>query len=186
MSKQSVVWRRLDKPGHEFARTFFDESCWHLTGTAIFVDDKKPCCLDYRIKCDSEWETLSARVAGWVGEKAVEIEIIVEQNRRWLLNGQECAQAAGCIDLDLNFSPLTNTLPIRRLNLNVGEKAEVRAAWLKFPGFEIEPLEQSYHRIDQTTYRYESAGGRFVAELKVNEKGLITYYPNIWQIEGDF
>ena len=183
MLEKFVLWRRLDIPGHEFARLFFDSFCWHLNGTAIFVQDEKPCRVDYRLKCNSEWETLSGRVSGWAGEKEIEIEISVEQNRRWRINGQECAQAADCIDLDLNFSPLTNTLPIRRLNLNVGEKAEVRAAWLKFPSFQIESLEQSYHRIDATTYRYESAGGRFVANLIVNETGFVTSYPNFWQIE---
>ncbi|HVE57729.1 MAG TPA: putative glycolipid-binding domain-containing protein [Pyrinomonadaceae bacterium] len=186
MSKQSILWRRLDKPGHEFARLFLDNSCWQLNGTAVFVHDKKPCRLDYRLKCSSEWETLAGRISGSIGEKPIEIEISVEPNRRWRLNGQECAQVAGCIDLDLNFSPLTNTLPIRRLNLNIGEKAEVCAAWLKFPGFQIEPLGQSYYRIDRATYRYESSGGRFAANLKVNETGFVTDYPNLWQIEHDF
>jgi hypothetical protein len=183
MSGQSIVWRRLDKPGQEFAFFYFDNSCWHLNGRADFIHEEQLCCLEYRLKCNSEWEFLSGRVSGSVGEKVVGIEISVERNRRWLLNGQECAQATGCVDLDLNFSPLTNTLPVRRLNLNVGEKAEVRAAWLKFPGFEIEPLEQSYYRIDRTTYRYESAGGKFTADLKVNETGFVTCYPNFWQIE---
>ncbi|HEX8634285.1 MAG TPA: putative glycolipid-binding domain-containing protein [Pyrinomonadaceae bacterium] len=185
MSERFVLWGRLDTPGHEFARVFFDNSRWHLNGTAVFVHDTQPCRLDYRVECNSEWETLSGRVSGWVGEKGIEIEISVEPNRRWRLNGRECAQAAGCIDLDLNFSPLTNTLPIRRLNLNIGEKAEVRAAWLKFPSFQIERLEQSYYRIDATTYRYESDGGRFVADLEVNETGFVTSYPHFWQIEGD-
>lgn len=74
----------------------------------------------------------------------------------------------------LNFSPSTNLLPIRRLNLAIGQGAAVRAAWLRFPSFTLEPLEQVYRRIDPTTYRYESAGGRFVAELQVNDSGLVT------------
>lgn len=88
---------------------------------------------------------------------------------------------AGCIDLDLNFSPSTNLLPIRRLGLAIGEEAKVNAAWLRFPGFTLEPLEQLYRRIDRTTYRYESAGGKFVAELRVNTAGFVTHYPNFWQ-----
>jgi hypothetical protein len=87
------------------------------------------------------------------------------------------------IDLDLNFSPSTNLLPIRRLNLAVGQKALVTAAWLKFPGFELEPLSQAYSRIDESTYRYESGGGHFMADLKVDRLGFITKYPGIWQVE---
>lgn len=90
---------------------------------------------------------------------------------------------AGCIDLDLNFSPSTNLLPIRRLGLAIGQEAVARAAWLRFPSFTLEPLEHLYRRIDATTYRYESAGGRFVTELQVNAAGFVTYYPNFWQVE---
>lgn len=185
MKEQSIVWRRLDKPGHEFARLYSGDSGWCLEGTAVFIHDRQPCRLDYELKCNSEWETLEGQVAGWVGAAEINTKISVDANRRWSLNGQEFPQAAGCIDIDLNFSPLTNLLPIRRLNLNIAEKAEVRAAWLKFPDFVIEPLEQSYHRIDAETYRYESAGGQFVADLKVNENGFVTHYPNFWKMEAE-
>ena len=73
--------------------------------------------------------------------------------------------------------------PIRRLDLAVGDKAEVKAAWLRFPSFQLEPLAQQYHRLDETTYRYESAGGAFVADLKVNRSGFVLDYPDIWQSE---
>ena len=128
MSAQFIIWRRLDKPGHEFARLFFNHSNWHLDGTAVFKHDQRPCRLDYHLKCDTQWQTLSEKVAGWVGERAIQVEISVDAHRRWMLNAQECPEVTGCTDLDLNFSPLTNLLPIRRLNLALGEKAPVRAA----------------------------------------------------------
>jgi hypothetical protein len=112
---QSVLWRRLDKPGHEFGRLFFLDSQWHLGGTAVFLHDRMPTQLAYEVVCDSNWQTLSGKVAGWVGGKAIEIEISVDSDHRWRLNGKEYAEVAGCIDLDLNFSPSTNLLPIRRL-----------------------------------------------------------------------
>jgi hypothetical protein len=45
---------------------------------------------------------------------------------------------AGCVNIDLNFSPSTNLLPIRRLDLSVGASAIVRAAWLRFPGMNVQ------------------------------------------------
>ena len=88
---------------------------------------------------------------------------------------------AGCIDLDLNFSPATNLLPIRRLDLAIGQQMQVQAAWLRFPSFKLEPLSQLYKRIDETTYRYESGGGSFVTALTVNASGFVTTYPGLWQ-----
>lgn len=183
MTDQSVLWHRLDQPGHEFGRLFFENSLWHLTGTAVFAHKQQPCRLDYLVVCDSGWHTLSGRVAGWVGSESIEIALAVDAARRWRLNGIERPEVAGCIDLDLNFSPSTNLLPIRRLDLAIGAEAAVRAAWLRFPGFVLEPLDQRYRRVDAATYRYESAGGRFVTDLQVNAAGFVTRYPGVWQVE---
>jgi uncharacterized protein len=183
MTEAPILWRRLDQPGHESARLFVHRSSWHLTGTAIFVHDHQPCRLDYVVVCDSKWQTVSAKVAGWVGSETVDIELSVDSARRWRLNGTERPEVAGCIDLDLNFSPATNLLPIRRLGLPIGREAKVKAAWLRFPSFALVPLEQLYHRIGAATYRYESAGGKFVTELRVNAAGFVTRYPDFWQVD---
>ncbi|MGH7495124.1 MAG: putative glycolipid-binding domain-containing protein [bacterium] len=120
--------------------------------------------------------------AGWVGDETVELELSVDSTQHWRLNGIESSPVEGC--LDLNFSPSTNLLPIRRLNLAIGQEAEVQAAWLRFPGFSLDPLKQVYRRIDATTYRYASAGGKFVADLQVNGAGFVTRYPDFWQVEA--
>jgi len=182
--EQSIIWNRLDRPGHEYARVFFEQSRGHLSGTAIFVYEKEFCRLDYSVECDSEWKTLAGKVAGYVGDKIIKTAITADSKHHWRPNGRECPDVENCTDIDLNFSPVTNLLPVRRLNLAVGEKAAVRAAWLRFPSFALEPLEQIYERVDKTKYRYESAGGQFVTELLVNDFGLVTEYPNFWQVEN--
>lgn len=181
--KRPVLWRRLDWPGHESAAVFAKDDDWQLQGTAVFLYNGSACRLDYEIICDSQWQTRSAVVAGWVGTRMIQSKVTVGSDRRWLLNDEECSQVEGCVDVDLNFSPSTNLLPIRRLGLSVGEEREVRAAWLRFPSFELEPLTQLYRRVDEHTYRYESAGGKFVRDLTVNEAGFVTHYPDLWQSE---
>lgn len=183
MTAHTTLWRRLDQPGHESARLLRQEVGWHLGGTAVFVHEGEACRLDYTVACDAEWQTVSARVAGWLGTRAVEIAIAVEPGRRWRLDGAEWAAVAGCVDLDLAFSPSTNLLPIRRMGLAIGQEARVRAAWLRFPSFVLEPIEQVYRRLDVTTYRYESAGGRFVRQLEVDAVGFVVRYPGLWEVE---
>lgn len=178
-----ILWRRLDYPGHESVLLTYNDDAWQLHGTAVFLYDKVACRLNYQITCDSRWNTRSARVDGWVGDKLIQSSVVVADDRRWFLNDRACPQVEGCVDLDLNFSPSTNLLPIRRLALSVGEEKEVRAAWLRFPSFELEPLTQLYRRVDKSTYRYESSGGKFVRELTVNEEGFATSYPDFWQEE---
>jgi hypothetical protein len=177
------MWRRLDQPGHEVVRLAARANGWQLTGTAIFASDGRPCRLDYSVACGPCWRTHFGRVTGWLGDASVEVDIAVEAGE-WQLNGVHCPAVSGCADLDLNFSPSTNLLPIRRLGLSVGAETFVRAAWLRFPSFTLEPLDQLYRRTGETTYRYESAGGTFVTDLRVNAAGFVTEYPGGWQIEG--
>ena len=180
---QAVLWRRLDQPGHDSARLVFHDSTWRLAGTAVFAHNHQACRLDYLVVCNAKWQTLSASVAGWVGEQTIVIELAADAAHRWWCNGVACPEVAGCIDLDLNFSPSTNLLPIRRLDLAIGQGANARAAWLRFPGFTLEPLDQLYRRLAPATYRYESAGGEFVTELEVNAEGFVTSYPGLWVLE---
>jgi hypothetical protein len=93
----------------------------------------------------------------------------------------EVLSVAGCLDVDLAFTPATNILPLRRLELAVGESREVTAAWVRFPDLSVEPLAQRYTRLDERRVRYESRGGAFTAELEVDELGLVVRYPPLWE-----
>lgn len=174
----SILWRRLDLPGHEASRVRPIGDMWELAGSAVFVDDSQPVRLDYRVVCDEAWNSRSASVTGWVGAADVDVAIALGSDGVWICNGVPQPQLAGCIDVDLEFSPSTNLLPIRRLQLGVGEEALVRAAWLRFPSFALEVLEQRYRRLTPDTYQYES--GSFTAQIHVNELGLPLEYAGGW------
>jgi hypothetical protein len=181
MEQETILWKRIDLPGAESARLAVKAGGWQIAGTAVFTYQEQPCRLNYQIDCTANWETRSARVDGWVGAKAVDVRVSVDEERRWRVNGVEVPSVTGCIDIDLNFSPSTNLLPIRRLGLAVGQEHAVRAAWLRFPEFVIEPLEQTYRRIEENRYRYES-GGEFVREISVTSTGFATCYPDYWEM----
>jgi hypothetical protein len=180
----SILWRGLLLPGHEVCQLVIGGGGSELDGTAVFTHEHQPVRLDYHIFCDLDWHTRAARVSGWLGHLPVWFELAVDAVNGWQLNDEACPAAAGCVDIDLNFSPSTNLLPIRRLGLAIGQAAEVKAAWLRFPSFELEPLPQVYRRLDETTYRYESGGGQFVADLQVSPAGFVTNYPGLWQAEA--
>jgi hypothetical protein len=181
---ETILWRGLYFLGHESCRLFSSGREWYLEGTAVFAYERQPCRLNYQIVCNAAWRTRSARVEGWLNDRSIDLQIKTDPSGHWLLNDIEQPEVMDCIDVDLNFSPSTNLLPIRRLGLAVGESAEVSAAWLRFPSFQLERLTQQYHRLGETIYRYESAGGQFVAELQVDPSGFVLNYPNLWQAEG--
>lgn len=176
----AILWRRLDLPGHEAARL----SGTTLHGAAVFLHENRPCRLDYEIVCDDAWRTRTGWVSGWIGEGNVHVRLNRDEAGLWTLNGSLVPAVEGCIDVDLNFSPSTNLLPIRRLGLAIGAEAEVRAAWLRFPSLTLEPLVQTYRRLDTNRYRYSSAGGNFVAELEVDDDGFPLDYAGVWRREA--
>lgn len=180
--EESILWERLDRPGHESARLGRRGPERILEGSAVFGHEGAACRFDYLVVADGRFHTSHGRVRGWLGEKAVEIDVVAEAGR-WFLNGAECSDVEGAVDLDLNFSPSTNLLPIRRLALAVGQEAAVRAAWLQFPGFDLKPLEQTYRRLSSSRYRYRSEGG-FEAELLVRPSGFVTLYPGFSRVPG--
>jgi hypothetical protein len=83
------------------------------------------------------------------------------------------------VDVDLSFTPATNTLPIRRLGLEVGDEAEIHVAWLVWPELSVRPVLQRYARLAEDRYRY--AQDDFEAELTVDEHGLVLEYEGLWR-----
>ena len=92
-------------------------------------------------------------------------------------------EAAGCIDVDLSFTPATNLIAIRRLALDIGHASEAPAAWLHFPELTLERLEQRYHRVALDTYDYQAPGVGYAASLRVSDSGFVTQYPGLWEQE---
>lgn len=69
------------------------------------------------------------------------------------MNSELAPAIQGCVDIDLGWTPSTNTLPIRRLQLGVGTSSgPITAAWVRFPELKLEPLPQEYRNLRRTTF----------------------------------
>jgi hypothetical protein len=172
----------LDTPGHEWAQLVESISGPVLRGTAVFIEDGISGRFDFKIMCNSQWETQSAHILGWIGEHKVKLRIDRAPSGNWVSNGSPEPSVKGCLDLDLAFSPSTNLLPIRRLNLEIGQEAEVRAAWLRYPDMDLRPLVQKIRRETDNVYFYSSDTG-FSTRLEVNAEGFVVNYPPLWAEE---
>lgn len=186
MTIEPILWRRLDLPGHDAARVRENAEGAELRGMAVFHDAGDPTALHYTVHCDGRWVSTEATVDGWRGERAVHLRFIRARDGAWTLNGTPCPAVAGCEDLDLNFTPATNLLPLRRLELAVGELAVVRSAWLEWPAAVLAPLTQRYLRRSVTEYDYEAdlpGNVKFAAALRVQPGGWVVEYGDLWRAE---
>ena len=183
MPAASFLWRRLDAPGHDACRFEPLATGFRLAGMAAFLEAGRVCQLRYEVLADASFQTVNARVEGRVGPREVALAIRASRAGLWRVNGVEQPQLAGCIDLDLGFSPATNLLPIRRLRLQVGQAAEADAAYLEVPSLRMLRLPQRYRRTAALEYAYESPAHGYQATLKVTRIGAIAQYPGVFALE---
>jgi hypothetical protein len=200
MTARSLLWRRLDTTGAEHA--LVDDGRGLVGHGTIVAAEPVPYTLSYELQTDEQWVSgrLAVRVEGVGWQRTVTLERAVGRWRvtagergdldraltaagraRLLLPGSEDPDSlAPALDVDLGFSPLTNSLPIRRLGLldaPTGTSATITAAWVLVPALTVVAAQQSYTVSGPGRIRY--ASGSFTAELTVDGDGYVTDYPGL-------
>jgi hypothetical protein len=177
-SVDRILWQRLDKPGLEWCEIRRTPGQTLVGGTALIADAGKPYRVEYTIEIDAAGRTRRAGIVPTGMSQAV-IELVCDEGGRWVMNGAPMPDITGCLDVDLGFSPMTNSLPIWRLRLVPGDVSAIRAAWVRFPELTVELLPQTYERTSASTYRYRSDG--FEAVLSVGHDGIVEEYGSYWR-----
>lgn len=180
----SVLWRRLDTPGHDFCRLEKSDSGWKLEGVAAFLHEDAPACLRYRIACDRTWKTIDGAVHGYLAERAIAIRVNRASDGQWTLNDAPLAGFEELADLDFSFTPSSNFFQLQRLDLKAGEGRDMTAVWLDPAVGTLQQLPQRYERRSETQYFYEAPTVPYSAELEIRPDGFIRRYPGLWEAEA--
>ena len=178
----SYLWRRLDQPGLDACGLFRLTDGWRLAGRAVFHELRRNCHFDYEVTTDREWNTREAKVSGWIGRRAVGLRIRPGRAGLWRVNDAPRKGMSDCIDLDLGFTPATNQIAVRRLGLQIGERAEAPAAYVQFPRMNLVRLPQTYRRTGRRTYFYESPTSSYSGTLRVLPSGAVRNYPEVFEL----
>jgi uncharacterized protein len=180
----SRAWHRHSGPALEYFNLQSAQGMLFFSGQITSVIDGVPCMVNYGVACDRNWVTREAHVHMTLGGAASSASLARAEGGLWRVNDEEREDLDGAVDLDIQWTPSTNALPVNRLQLQVGESREVAAAWVQIPSLTVERLPQRYTRLQENVYQYESGGGRFVAELAVDEAGFVERYGDIWVCIG--
>lgn len=181
----SVLWRRLDNPGHDACWLVETGDGFAIEGSAVFGDGVVPARLNYRVACDGAWRSLRGEVSGWLGARSVNYAVTRSSEGVWSFNGAAVPGLQDCVDLDFGFTPATNLLQLRRIDLAIGAAADVPVAWLDVSAGTLEYLAQRYERRAESTYFYEAPRFEYVDVLEVLPSGFARRYPGLWESESD-
>ncbi|GIG56715.1 hypothetical protein Lfu02_10870 [Longispora fulva] len=186
----SRAWQRVEPPGTELA-LFREHAGLTAEGSAV-VGGEMPYVVRYSLATDELWRTrrLDVDVTGVGWRRTARLE---HAAGRWRVatgeEGRLDGSVAGiddpdrldeAVDVDLGLSPLTNTLPVRRLDLlsaPVGVKHKLTMVFVRVPTLEVFPHEQTYTVLGPGRIGYTSLG--YTAELGLDDHGYVTHYPGL-------
>lgn len=175
------MWRRLDETSLEHCRLDQISGGYQISGVVLTSSRQRPLQVRYVIQCDSDWKTRQADIHAIQGAVDRRLQLRRDESGTWWRDQNRIPEFDGLPDIDLSVTPSTNTLPIRRMALHIGDGGRTDAVWVRFPDCSLERLPQTYHRLDHFQYLYESGAGSFKAKLEVDEHGLVVRYGSIWE-----
>jgi hypothetical protein len=181
---RAAAWHhRQARDGFEVVFFETDTSHIRLHGHTAAVEDGTAWTVRYDITLDRDWHTQRARV--WATSTAGEREVSLEVDGMggWVADGSGRSDLDGYLDVDLESSACTNTIPVHRMDLAVGEAAEAPAVYVRAPDLTVEPLEQLYARVDAEgplqRYDYSAPVFDFESRLVYDQSALVLEYPGI-------
>jgi uncharacterized protein len=185
----AAAWQHShSRNGFEVARFLPKGSGYEICGSTGAVEKASIWSVQYRIDVDHTWATRRALIRSWQDGSACEVILEADGVGGWRVNGEPDTSLNGCLDVDLESSALTNTLPVHRTNLPVDAQAAAPAAYVAVVDLRVHRLEQSYRRKpdDDSGQRYDYSAPEFdfTAPLHYDRSGLVVDYPGIARRAG--
>ena len=193
-----MIWEGIGAKRWEVARVELLRDGLTAEGTQVGIDPA-PYRLDYSLDAAAGFVTrvLNVRVIGNGWTRGLRLEHDGRGNWRASVEdagtsplGRPGASTAGlndARDCDLGLSPLTNLMPVRRLDLLSGPgSADIVTAWVSVPDLVLQPYPQRYQHVALTAgggaiVRFIDRGlaPGFTADLELDSDGLVDVYPDL-------
>jgi hypothetical protein len=171
-----AVWSTWEGDAREHLDIRWENEGWTVSGQ---VERER---VQYVLRLTPAWQVRQFLLFRDLDEP--DLWLFTDGSARWAeMNGAEREELFGCYDIDLPVTPFTNTLPIRRLPLQVGDTAELSVVYIDVETLEVRPDRQRYTRLDTHRWRFERAETGEPRDLEVDEHGLVLDYPPFFRRE---
>jgi hypothetical protein len=173
----TVRWRPWDtdpQDTHETLTLVWENEAWTASG---FVGREN---VQYVLRISPTWQVRQFLLFRDMEDP--DLWLGTDGSGRWgEMNGAHRPELDGCIDIDLPCTPFTNTLPIRRLPLHVGDTADITVAYVDVETLEVRPDHQRYTRIGANRWRFVQLDSGWTEEFDVDRFGLVLDYPTLFR-----
>ena len=185
-----LTWQAEDGHGLEGVRMIPGHGGFRALGRMVRVEPDGGFTSSYRLVVGEDGTLSRLSVTSATAERERHLTINRTDDGVWLLDtgsgtGAVRDDCAGSVDVDLAFSPMFNTIPIRRLGLHrqAGEHT-LPMVFVSLPDLEVRVVEQTYRTasvLDEGTGHAEIGfrWGDFTADLVVDADGVVASYPGL-------
>lgn len=183
---RAYLWRSLDNPGFEHVRVDDSHPGWTVYDSMIVREHGGEIRRGgYTLIVDKAFRTLEIRImAEQEPGSMAALHLLATGDGTWTDdNERRIPSLDGVIDVDIQWSPLTNTLPVRRLDLLPGEEQAISVAYIALPELSLSRVGQRYTRVDDRTVRYVSETRDFVRDIALDDDGFVLEYPGLFTRE---
>ena len=189
-----LVWTGVEEWLAEAAGVELGDHGLRATGIQLGAEPT-PFRVDYRLEAPDGYVTseleLTATTEGW----SRHLLLTRDGSGAWRAEVSDTGDVPGgpwdgelpdlseALDIDIENSPLTNTMPILREGFREGGSGDFVMAFVRMPTLRVEASPQRYEHVrtadDGSVVRYLSRDGDFTAELELDREGLLEFYPRL-------
>ncbi len=189
-----LVWSGIEEWMTEAAEVDLGEDGLSAVGIQLGAEPA-PFRVDYRLETPERFVTseleLSAAAESW----SRRLLLSHDGSGGWRAEVEDAGDVPGgpwdgelpdlseARDIDIENSPLTNTMPILRHGFQQSGSGDFVMAFVRMPTLRVEASPQRYEHVRTTengsVVRYSSRDGDFTAELQLDSDGLLVDYPRL-------
>jgi uncharacterized protein len=188
-----VTWRSDDGRGVEGTRLLVGAGGVRALGRMVHAGGDAadpPFTASYRLVADGDGTLKRLAVTSATAGRERHLTLNRTDDGFWLLDtgsGGGRSEFDGAVDVDLAFSPMFNTLPIRRLRLHRGLGDHLlKVVFVALPELTAEVVEQRYRAVSplgEGDRPEEAVVGfawdAFMADIVVDADAVVTSYPGV-------
>jgi hypothetical protein len=176
-----ILWHCAVLGSSEYASLSPRDNGYHLQGLTVMPLEDRPCHIEYAVAVDAAWSPHFVTATITTPTQITTRQLERDADGHWRLDGQVAVYLDGCTDVDLGWTPATNTIPIRRLDLAVGDTEAISAAWIRFPELDVAVSQQRYTRLADDCWRYQSGQYDFDLTTDVASGLVLEYGDDLWR-----
>ena len=170
----TVRWQTWDGEGDETVTLRWENEGWTALGE---VTRER---VSYVIRLSATWQVRQFLL--FRDQDEPDLWLGTDGSGRWgEMNGAHRPDLDGCTDIDLHATPFTNSIPIRRLQLDSGDAAEIRVALIDVDTLGVIPVQQRYEHLPTGEWRKVHVKTGAALDFRVDAYGLVHDEPDLFR-----